>query len=77
MVFLNLRNTKRTKVGGPRFGGNLKYLPVRHGNRMAEMAAFLFLVAVARGVHVVVENPASNMMFNYEIFASTCGFWPQ
>ena len=76
-IFLNLKNTKRTKVAGPRFGGNTRYLPVRHGNRMAEMAAFLFLVAVARGVHVVIENPAASMMFNYEVFARTCGFWPK
>ena len=76
-IFLNLKNTKRTKVAGPRFGGNRRYLPVQHGNRMAEMAAFLFLVAVARGVHVVIENPAGSMMFNYEVFASTCGFWPE
>ena len=74
-IFLNLRNTKRTTVRGKRFGGNLKYLPVQHGNRMAEMAAFLFLVAVSRGVHAVVENPASSMMFNYETFALACGLW--
>ena len=39
-IFLNLRCTKRTRVGGPRFQGNLKYLPVQQGNRMAEIAAF-------------------------------------
>ena len=74
-IFLNLRNTKRTRVGGPRFQGNLKYLPVQQGNRMAEMAAFLFLVAVCRGVHAVIENPASSMMFNYEVFANACCLW--
>ena len=74
-IFLNLKNTKRNKVAGPRFGGNLRYLPVRHGNRMAEMAAFLFLVAAARGVHAVIENPAASMMFNYEVFARACGLW--
>ena len=76
-IFLNLKNTQRTKVAGPRFGGNLRYHSVRHGNRMAEMAAFLFLVAVARGVHAVIENPAASMMFGYEVFADTCGFWPK
>ena len=34
-IFLNLRCTQRTKVGGPRFRGNLRYLPVRQGNLMA------------------------------------------
>ena len=74
-IFLNLRRTKRTRVGGPRFQGNVKYVPVQEGNRMAEMAAFLFLVAVCRGVQVVVENPAASMMFNYEIFANACALW--
>ena len=74
-IFLNLRCTQRTKVGGPRFRGNLRYLPVRQGNLMAEMAAFLFLVAVFRGVHAVVENPPGSMMFNYEIFANACSLW--
>jgi len=76
-IFLNLTCTKRTKVGGPRFGGNLRYLPVRQGNLMAEMAAFFFLVAVSRGVHAVIENPASSMMFNYVIFANACCLWPK
>ena len=76
-IFLNLRCTKRTEVGGPRFQGNLRYLPVQEGNRMAEMAAFLFLVAVCRGVQAVIENPASSMMFNYEIFANACALWPK
>ena len=35
---------------------------------MAEMAAFLFLVAVFRGVHAVAENPAASMVFNHEAF---------
>ena len=76
-IFLNLRSTKRTRVGGPRFQGNLKYLPVQQGNRMAEMAAFFFLVAVSRGVQVVIENPATSMMFNYECFANACALWPK
>ena len=42
---------------------------------MAEMAAFLFLVAVFRGVHAVTENPAGSMIFNYEAFASACSLW--
>ena len=76
-IFLNLKNTMRTKVRGPRFQGNLKFLPVRQGNRMAEMAAFLFLVAVFRGVHAVVENPGGSMMFNYAIFSQTCRIWKE
>ena len=76
-IFLNLKNTMRTRVRGPRFQGNLKFLPVQEGNRMAEMAAFLFLVAVFRGVHAVVENPAGSMMFNYAIFSQTCRLWKE
>ena len=66
-VFLNLKNTKRNRVQGPRFSGNVAYLPVREGNLMAEMAAFLFAVAVLRGAQAVIENPSSSMMFNYEV----------
>ena len=76
-IFLNLSRTMRTKIGGPKFRGNLKYLPVRHGNLMAEMAAFLFLVATARGVHAVIENPACSMMFKYETFANACSLWSE
>ena len=76
-IFLNLKNTMRTRVRGPSFQGNLKFLPVRQGNRMAEMAAFLFLVAVYRGVYAVVENPAGSMMFNYAIFSQTCRLWTE
>ena len=76
-IFLNLKNTKRTQVRGPRFQGNLKFLPVQQGNRMAEMAAFLFLVAVSRGVHAVIENPAGSMMFRYLVFEQTCRLWKQ
>ena len=76
-IFLNLRRTKRTRVGGPRFQGNLRYLPVREGNLMAEMAAFLSLVAICRGVQVVIENPAASMMFNYGVFAKACALWPR
>lgn len=74
-IFLNLRCTMRTRAGGPKFRGDLRYLPVRHGNLMAEMAAFLFLVAVSRGVHAVIENPACSMMFKYEVFANACCLW--
>ena len=69
-IFLNLVNTKRNLSGGPRFSGNLAYAPVRDGNRMAEMAAFLFAVAVLRGAHAVIESPASSMMFRSEPAAS-------
>ena len=74
-IFLSLKHTQRTRAHGPKFAGNLKYIPVQHGNRMAEMAAFLFLVAALRGVHAVVENPASSMMFSYEPFALACSLW--
>ena len=74
-IFLNLKNTQRTKPSGPKFSGNTKYVPVRDGNLMAQIAAFLFLVAVSRGVHAVIENPAGSMMFSYGPFAAACANW--
>ena len=77
-VFLNLRNTKRTSTGGPKYMGNILYLPVRHGNLMADMAAFLFAVAVLNGAHAVIENPAGSMIFNYEVAATAWeAVWPK
>ena len=77
-ILLNLKCTKRTTVGGPRFSGNLHYLPVREGNLMAEMAAFLFSVAVLRGAQAVLENPAASMLFNYEVAKTAWeAVWPE
>lgn len=74
-IFLNLAQTKRTRLHGPKFSGDERYVPVQQGNQMAEIAAFLFLIAALRGVHAVIENPAGSMMFSYEAFATACGLW--
>ena len=45
---------------------------------MAEMAAFLFAVAVLNGAHAVIENPAGSMIFNYEVAATAWeAVWPK
>ena len=59
-------DTKRNRPQGPRFCGNVAYAPVLYGNRMAEMAAFLFVVVVLCGAHTVIENPPGSIMFGYE-----------
>ena len=45
--------------------GDATYQPVVDGNRMAEIAAFFFVLCVLRKVHVSIENPAGSQIFNY------------
>lgn len=61
-TFPNASNTKRTKS---RVQGNIDYEPVRAGNLMANIAAFFLAVAVARGAHCSLENPAGSLMFSF------------
>jgi hypothetical protein len=61
-TFPNTSNTKRTKS---RVQGDIDYEPVRAGNLMANIAAFFLAVAVARGVHCSMENPAGSLMFSF------------
>lgn len=61
-VFANTANTKRNRDN---YEGNEDYPAVRQGNQMAQTAAFLMSVALARDVHVYIENPAGSMLFSY------------
>lgn len=61
-VCLNCWNTKRNKNN---YAGDESYTPVKVGNFIARASAFLLCLAVARGVHVILENPASSMLFSF------------
>lgn len=47
------------------FGGSPDCEAVRRGNFEAEVACFFLFLAVARGVHAWIEQPAGSMMFSY------------
>lgn len=59
-VFMNSSNCQRTRKNP---AGNTAYGPVKDGNRMALMAAFLYAVGMLIGARPVVEQPAGSMMF--------------
>ena len=61
-VTLNCKNTLRNKNN---FEGNEMYQQVHDGNHTAKCATFLLCIAIARGTHVYLENPASSMIFSY------------
>jgi len=61
-VFCNVSNTKRSLNN---LLGDESNQSVRKGNMMANIASFLLCVALAREVHVVIENPQSSMLFKY------------
>ena len=66
---LQLANTKGNRSQGPRFCGNVGHTPVRDGNRMADMAAFLFVVVVLRGAHIAIDSPPGSVIFGYDTAA--------
>ena len=45
--------------------GNTEYDKVRQGNIMAQVAALMFILALCRGVNVVMENPPHSYMWKY------------
>ena len=47
------------------FAGNVASPLVQTGNRMAEIGLLLYIIALARGVHVCLENPSGSTMFSY------------
>lgn len=61
-VFSNMVNTKRHKANPQ---GDVSYPSVAAGNTMAHAAAFFMAVALARGVHFYLENPAGSLMFQF------------
>ena len=65
-VFMNSVKCQRT-VRRP--AGDTAYMPVKEGNFMACIAAFLYAVAMLRGAHPVIEQPAGSIMFRYKPLA--------
>ena len=60
--FANSANTGRRQGN---VAGSRRCPAVVEGNLMAEIAMFLFAVAIARGVYAAMENPAGSMLFTY------------
>ena len=60
-TFMNSSNCMR----GPSndYYGDTNYPPVIEGNLMARIAAFLFVLAWARGVDVAIENPPGSCIW--------------
>lgn len=54
--------TKRTKVN---IAGDISCTAVRDGNFIAEVALFLYILGIARGLHVCLENPSGSTLFTY------------
>ena len=63
--FPNMSHTGRNKHN---YSGDESYEPVRQGNAMARVAAFLLLLGQQRLLFVLVENPSGSMFFNYVFF---------
>lgn len=60
--FCNVSNTKRNRNN---VRGDESYPAVQKGNFMADIAAFFLCIALARNVHVVIENPSGSMLFRF------------
>ena len=61
-VYMNSSNCKRTKQNP---AGDTGYGPVRDGNRMALIAAFLYALAMLIGAKPIIEQPAGSVMFSF------------
>jgi hypothetical protein len=59
---LNMNNTGRRADNRE---GDVQYKPVVQANFMGEITFFLMCVALARSVHIYVENPPGSMLFNH------------
>ena len=68
-VFWNISRTKRSKANN--FTGDTTYEPVRLGNTMAQVCAFLIELAAVRCAQVAVENPPRSFIWEYQPFSST------
>ena len=60
--FANSNKCRRTKMN---WAGDVSYDAVQRGNLEAQIAVFLVSLAVARGVHAFLENPAGSLMFSF------------
>ena len=67
-VFMNASRCKRRESNG--FRGDVGYQPVADGNLGADIAAFLFYLAFARGAQVVLENPSCSSIWRYPAVAA-------
>ena len=61
-TFPDTSHTCRNKLN---YSGDESYEPVRQGNAMARVAAFLLLLGQQRQLFVLLENPSGSMFFNY------------
>ena len=59
---MNSSNCKRSKRNP---AGDTGYGPVRDGNRMATIAAFLYAIAMLIGAKPIIEQPAGSVMFSF------------
>jgi len=59
-------NAAKTKRSGMNPAGDTTYAPVFNGNLQGAVAAFLFVLACARNVFVVVENPVGSYLFQLQ-----------
>ena len=58
-------DSSKCKRKASNFDGDTTYPPVFQGNLMAVIAAFLVQVALARGVHAAIENPAGSTFWSF------------
>ena len=72
--WLNAARHKRTSEN--QFVGDLSYKKVVQGNGGADVAAFLFALAWARGVEVSVENPPGSAIWKYPTIAKLLASMP-
>ena len=64
-VWMNSSNCKRSSTND--FEGDTAYEQVHAGNLQADVAGFIFLYAICRGVIPVLENPPASNMWKYGI----------
>ena len=60
--FANSHKCRRSKTN---WAGDVSYEAVQRGNLEAQVAVFLVSLAVARGAHAFLENPAGSCMFSF------------
>ena len=61
-VFAPSSKTKRTKQN---YDGDARCPAVRSGNVIARIAFFMYVLALARGAQVCLENPSGSMIFSF------------
>ena len=69
-VFMSRGSTGRSKLNP---GGRLQYQSVRDANTIIFRVAILMLVAIAKGMSYLVEQPGSSLLEWFEVFAKVLG----